>query len=180
MALVVGGGYAQYCPAHESHALPVPAGVTLTEAAAIPETFFTVWHNAFERGRLRAGEALLVHGGSSGIGTAAIQLAKAFAARVVATAGSDEKCQAADVSGQTQPLTIRPKTSSPRPRPDRRQRGGRDFGHGRGQLHRAKLRGSGNSCKRLAGRIGHEMAPSCGGGRPRGADRGAGRCKSND
>jgi NADPH2:quinone reductase len=94
MALVVGGGYAQYCPAHESHALPVPAGVTLTEAAAIPETFFTVWHNAFERGRLRAGEALLVHGGSSGIGTAAIQLAKAFGARVIATAGSEEKCQA--------------------------------------------------------------------------------------
>ena len=94
MALVVGGGYAQYCPAHESHALPVPAGVTLTEAAAIPETFFTVWHNVFERGRLRAGETLLVHGGSSGIGTAAIQLAKAFDARVIATAGSEEKCQA--------------------------------------------------------------------------------------
>ena len=94
MAPVVGGGYAQYCPAHESHALPVPAGLTLTEAAAIPETFFTVWHNVFERGRLRAGETLLVHGGSSGIGTAAIQLAKAFGARVIATAGSEEKCQA--------------------------------------------------------------------------------------
>jgi NADPH2:quinone reductase len=94
MALVVGGGYAQYCPAYESHALPVPAGVTLTEAAAIPEAFFTVWHNVFERGRLRAGETLLVHGGSSGIGTAAIRLAKAFGARVVATAGSEEKCQA--------------------------------------------------------------------------------------
>jgi len=94
MALVVGGGYAQYCPAHESHALPVPAGLTLTEAAAIPETFFTVWHNVFERGRLRAGETLLVHGGSSGIGTAAIRLAKAFGARVIATAGSEEKCQA--------------------------------------------------------------------------------------
>ena len=94
MALVVGGGYAQYCPAHESHALPVPAGLTLTEAAAIPETFFTVWHNVFERGRLRAGKTLLVHGGSSGIGTAAIRLAKAFGARVIATAGSEEKCQA--------------------------------------------------------------------------------------
>jgi putative PIG3 family NAD(P)H quinone oxidoreductase len=94
MALVVGGGYAEYCPAHESHALPLPRGLTPIEAAAIPETFFTVWHNAFERGRLRAGETLLVHGGSSGIGTAAIQLAKAFGARVVTTAGSAEKCEA--------------------------------------------------------------------------------------
>jgi NADPH:quinone reductase-like Zn-dependent oxidoreductase len=94
MALVVGGGYAQYCPAHEGHALPVPTGLTLIEAAAIPETFFTVWHNPFERGRLTAGETLLVHGGSSGIGTAAIQLAKPLGARVIATAGSDEKCEA--------------------------------------------------------------------------------------
>jgi NADPH2:quinone reductase len=94
MALVVGGGYAQYCAAHESHALPVPRGLTLIEAAAIPETFFTVWHNAFERGRLTAGETLLVHGGSSGIGTAAIQLAKALGARVIATAGSESKCEA--------------------------------------------------------------------------------------
>ncbi|HEY7664122.1 MAG TPA: alcohol dehydrogenase catalytic domain-containing protein, partial [Xanthobacteraceae bacterium] len=76
MALVVGGGYAEYCPAHESHALLLPPGLTRIEAAAIPETFFTVWHNVFERGRLQAGETLLVHGGSSGIGTAAIQLAK--------------------------------------------------------------------------------------------------------
>jgi putative PIG3 family NAD(P)H quinone oxidoreductase len=94
MALVVGGGYAEYCPAHESHCLPVPAGLTLTEAAAIPETFFTVWHNTFERGQLKAGETLLVHGGSSGIGTTAIQLAKAFGARVITTAGSAEKCEA--------------------------------------------------------------------------------------
>jgi NADPH:quinone reductase len=94
MALVVGGGYAEYCAAHEGHCLPLPAGLTLVEAAAIPETFFTVWHNVFERGRLKAGETLLVHGGSSGIGTAAIQLAKAFGARVVATAGSAEKCAA--------------------------------------------------------------------------------------
>src|SRR5213078_2816490 len=94
MALVVGGGYAEYCPAHETHALPVPAGLTLIAAAAIPETFFTVWHNAFERGRLKAGETLLIHGVSSGIGTAAIQLAKAFGARVIATAGSAEKCDA--------------------------------------------------------------------------------------
>jgi putative PIG3 family NAD(P)H quinone oxidoreductase len=94
MALVVGGGYAQFCAAHESHALPVPPAVTLIEAAAIPETFFTVWHNVFERGRLTAGETLLVHGGSSGIGTTAIQLAKAFGARVIVTAGSKEKCEA--------------------------------------------------------------------------------------
>jgi NADPH:quinone reductase len=94
MALVVGGGYAEYCPAHENHALPVPEGLTLVAAAAIPETFFTVWHNVFERGRLKAGETLLVHGGSSGIGTAAIQLAKAFGARVITTAGSAEKCDA--------------------------------------------------------------------------------------
>src|SRR5690606_21551215 len=88
MALVSGGGYAEYCVAHEDHCLPIPAGIDLIEAAAIPETYFTVWHNVFERGRLAAGETLLVHGGSSGIGTTAIQLAKAFGARVVATAGS--------------------------------------------------------------------------------------------
>src|SRR5207302_6996847 len=94
MALVVGGGYAQYCPAHESHCLPVPAGLSMVEAAAIPETFFTVWYNMFERGKLKAGETLLVHGGSSGIGTAAIQLAKAAGAQVVTTAGTAEKCEA--------------------------------------------------------------------------------------
>src|SRR5512139_2396667 len=94
MALVVGGGYAEYCLAHESHCLAVPPGLSAVEAAAIPETFFTVWHNTFERGRLQAGETLLVHGGSSGIGTAAIQLAKAFGARVITTAGSAEKCEA--------------------------------------------------------------------------------------
>jgi len=94
MALVVGGGYAQYCLAHQDHALAVPSNLSPIEAAAFPETFFTVWHNAFERGRLRGGETLLVHGGSSGIGTAAIQLAKAFGARVITTAGSPAKCDA--------------------------------------------------------------------------------------
>src|SRR6478735_3428971 len=94
MALVVGGGYAEYCLAHESHCLPVPPTLSMIEAAAIPETFLTVWHNTFERGGLKAGETLLVHGGSSGIGTAAIQLAKAFGARVITTAGSPEKCDA--------------------------------------------------------------------------------------
>jgi NADPH2:quinone reductase len=94
MALVSGGGYAQYCTAHESHALAVPASLSMNEAAGVPETFFTVWHNVFERGALQAGETLLIHGGSSGIGTTAIQLAKAFGARVIVTAGSKEKCDA--------------------------------------------------------------------------------------
>src|SRR6266540_2179246 len=93
-ALVAGGGYAEYCPVHESNALPVPAGLSTVEAAAIPETFFTVWTNVFERGGLKAGETLLVHGGSSGIGTTAIMLAKSFGARVITTAGSPEKCEA--------------------------------------------------------------------------------------
>lgn len=93
-ALAPGGGYAEYCVVHESNALPIPHGFTFTEAAAIPETFFTVWHNVFQRGGLKAGEVLLVHGGSSGIGTTAIQLAAAFGAKVLTTAGSEEKCEA--------------------------------------------------------------------------------------
>jgi NADPH2:quinone reductase len=99
MALVVGGGYAQYCAAHESACLPVPPGLSMNEAAAIPETFFTVYHNLFERGRLKSGETMLVHGGSSGIGTAAIQLAHARGARVITTAGSAEKCEACRTLG---------------------------------------------------------------------------------
>ncbi|MGH7097007.1 MAG: alcohol dehydrogenase catalytic domain-containing protein, partial [Stellaceae bacterium] len=91
-ALVAGGGYAEYCTAPAPQCLPVPKGLTLAEAAALPETFFTVWTNVFDRGRLRTGETFLVHGGTSGIGTAAIQLAHAFGARVLATAGSAEKC----------------------------------------------------------------------------------------
>jgi NADPH2:quinone reductase len=93
-ALVSGGGYAPYCTAHETHALPLPQNLSVIAAAAIPETFFTVWHNAFERGGLKPGETLLVHGGSSGIGTTAIQLAKALGSRVITTAGSAEKCDA--------------------------------------------------------------------------------------
>jgi NADPH2:quinone reductase len=93
-ALVAGGGYAEFCPVHETNALPIPGGLSEVEAAAIPETFFTVWHNAFERGALQSGETLLIHGGSSGIGTTAIQLAKAFGARVITTAGTAEKCEA--------------------------------------------------------------------------------------
>ena len=93
-ALVAGGGYAEFCPAPAEQCLPVPAGMTLIEAAALPETFFTVWTNVFDRGRLQNGETLLVHGGSSGIGTTAIMLGRAFGARVFATAGSGEKCEA--------------------------------------------------------------------------------------
>ena len=93
-ALVPGGGYAEYAVVHEDNALPLPPGLSFTEAAAIPETFFTVWTNVFDRGRLKEGETLLVHGGSSGIGTTAIMLGKAFGAVVAVTAGSDEKCKA--------------------------------------------------------------------------------------
>ncbi|MCX7303026.1 MAG: NAD(P)H-quinone oxidoreductase [Hyphomicrobiales bacterium] len=93
-ALTPGGGYAEYVTVHESNALPVPGGFTLTEAAALPENYFTVWHNVFQRGGLKQGETLLVHGGSSGIGTTAIQLAAAFGAYVITTAGSAEKCTA--------------------------------------------------------------------------------------
>ncbi|HOV04647.1 MAG TPA: NAD(P)H-quinone oxidoreductase, partial [Kaistiaceae bacterium] len=88
-------GYAEYVTVHGSNALSIPAGLSMAEAAAIPETFFTVWHNVFERGRLLAGERFLVHGGTSGIGTTAIQLAKAFGAEVFTTAGSAAKCEAA-------------------------------------------------------------------------------------
>jgi putative PIG3 family NAD(P)H quinone oxidoreductase len=93
-ALVIGGGYAEYAPAPAVQCLPVPKGLSLIEAAGIPETFFTVWTNVFERGRLKAGETLLVHGGASGIGTTAIQVANRLGATVLATAGSPEKCQA--------------------------------------------------------------------------------------
>ncbi|MEO1543990.1 MAG: NAD(P)H-quinone oxidoreductase [Pseudomonadota bacterium] len=94
MALVNGGGYAEYCIAEAPACIPVPSGVSLTEAAGVPETFFTVWHNVFQRGALQSGEWFMVHGGTSGIGVTAIQLAKAFGATVVSTAGSDDKCDA--------------------------------------------------------------------------------------
>ena len=93
-ALVAGGAYAEYCAVPSEQCLPVPRGLSLAHAAAIPETFFTVWTNLFDRGKLREGETVLVHGGTSGIGTTAIQLARAFGAIVIATAGSDEKCEA--------------------------------------------------------------------------------------
>lgn len=93
-ALVAGGGYAQRAAVPQEQCLPIPNGLTAIQAAGIPETFFTVWTNVFQRGKLQAGETILIHGGTSGIGTTAIQLAKAFGARVIATAGSDEKCKA--------------------------------------------------------------------------------------
>lgn len=93
-ALLPGGGYAEYVATPAAHCLPIPSGMDLKQAACLPETFFTVWSNVFTRGGLKAGERFLVHGGSSGIGTTAIQLANAFGARVFATAGSDEKCAA--------------------------------------------------------------------------------------
>ncbi len=94
MSLVAGGGYAQYCLAQAAQAMAVPASLSMIEAAAIPETLMTVWHNVFERGALKTGETLLIHGGSSGIGTMAIQLAKAFGAKVIVTVGSQEKADA--------------------------------------------------------------------------------------
>ena len=92
MALVAGGGYAEFCVAPSAQCLPIPSRLSVAEAGGVPETFFTVWANVFDRGRLREGETLLVHGGSSGIGTTAIQMAARFGARVIATAGSPEKC----------------------------------------------------------------------------------------
>jgi putative PIG3 family NAD(P)H quinone oxidoreductase len=93
-ALVAGGGYAERAAVPHEQCLPIPQGLTAIQAAGLPETFFTVWTNVFQRGKLQAGESILIHGGTSGIGTTAIQLAKAFGARVLATAGSDEKCDA--------------------------------------------------------------------------------------
>jgi NADPH2:quinone reductase len=98
-ALVAGGGYAEYCVAPAPQCLPVPRGMTVVTAGAIPETFFTVWTNVFQRGRLQRGESILIHGGSSGIGTTAIQLARTMGARVFATAGSAEKCAACERLG---------------------------------------------------------------------------------
>lgn len=106
-ALLNGGGYAQYAIAEETSALPVPAGLDTITAAAIPETFFTVWHNVFQRGGLKAGEWFMVHGGTSGIGTTAIQLALAFGAKVIATAGSAEKCRACLDLGATRAVNYR-------------------------------------------------------------------------
>ncbi|MEX2631619.1 MAG: NAD(P)H-quinone oxidoreductase [Tistlia sp.] len=106
-ALVGGGGYAEYCAAPGPQCLPVPEGLSLLEAAALPETYFTVWTNVFERGRLKAGETLLVHGGSSGIGTTAIQLARQFGARVFTTVGNAEKARACEALGAERAINYR-------------------------------------------------------------------------
>jgi putative PIG3 family NAD(P)H quinone oxidoreductase len=106
-ALLPGGGYAEYVSCPAAHALPVPKGISMKEAACLPETFFTVWSNVFMRGGLQAGERFLVHGGSSGIGTTAIQLARAFGARVFATAGSAEKCKACTGLGAERAINYR-------------------------------------------------------------------------
>ncbi len=106
-ALLNGGGYAHYCLVEDGSALPVPAGLSLMEAAALPETVFTVWHNVFQRGGLKAGETLLVHGGASGIGTTAIQIAKAMGARVLTTAGSAAKCAALTALGADRAINYR-------------------------------------------------------------------------
>lgn len=107
MALVNGGGYATHCIGEAAATLPIPAGLSMQHAAGVPETFFTVWHNVFERGGLKAGDWFLVHGGSSGIGTTAIQLAKAFGAKVLTTAGSQEKCDACLALGADRAINYR-------------------------------------------------------------------------
>ena len=106
-ALVPGGGYAEYCVAHENNTLPVPPGLSLVEAAALPETFFTVWANLFQRGKLKAGETVLIHGGTSGIGTTATMLSKVFGATVAVTVGSEEKRQACLALGASLAINYR-------------------------------------------------------------------------
>jgi NADPH2:quinone reductase len=106
-ALVQGGGYAEFCVAPVVQCLPVPKGLSLVEAASLPETFFTVWSNVFDRGRLSTGETLLVHGGASGIGVAAIQIATALGVKVIATVGSDEKCRAIEKLGVVRAINYR-------------------------------------------------------------------------
>ena len=106
-ALVMGGGYAEYCNVPASQCLPVPENLSFVEAASLPETFFTVWSNVFDRGQLKEGESLLVHGGSSGIGVAAIQMAKALGSTVYTTAGSDEKCKFCEELGAAKAINYK-------------------------------------------------------------------------
>ena len=141
MSLVAGGGYAQYCIAQDAQAMAVPPALSMLEAGAVPETLMTVWHNVFERGALKAGETLLIHGGSSGIGTMAIQLAKAFGAKVIVTVGSKEKADAclklgADhaINYKTEDFVAEVKTATGGHRRQRHPR------HGRRRLRRAQLR----------------------------------------
>ena len=151
-ALVVGGGYAQYCLAYEPHALPVPPALSMVEAAAIPETFFTCWQNMFMRADVKTGDWVLVHGGTSGIGTTAIMLAKAFGAKVITTAGSAEKCAAAKKLGADVAVNYKTEdfvavtkeaTGGAGRQPDRR--------HRRRRLRRSQLRGRGRAGRHRAG-----------------------------
>ena len=138
-ALVAGGGYAQLCVAPVGQCLPVPQGLTDVEAASLPETFFTVWSNVFDRVKLQAGETLLVQGGSSGIGVTAIQMAKALGAKVIATAGSDAKCEACLKLGADHAINYKTQDFAEEAKKltggDRRQR---DPGHGRRRLRGAR------------------------------------------
>src|SRR5665213_2388536 len=109
-ALVTGGGYAEYCNVPEGQCLPIPDNLTFIEAASLPETFFTVWSNVFDRGNLKKGESLLVHGGSSGIGVAAIQMANALGSTVYVTAGSNEKCRFCDKLGAAKAINYKTET----------------------------------------------------------------------
>jgi NADPH2:quinone reductase len=106
-ALVIGGGYAEYCNVPEGQCLPIPGNLTFVEAASLPETFFTVWSNVFDRGKLQPGESLLVHGGSGGIGVTAIQMASALGNKVYTTAGSDEKCRLCEQLGATKAINYK-------------------------------------------------------------------------
>jgi NADPH2:quinone reductase len=106
-ALVIGGGYAEYCTAPQGQCLPIPENLSFAEAASLPETFFTVWSNVFDRGRLQPGETLLVHGGSSGIGATAIQMATALGSKVYVTAGSNEKCKFCEDLGATKAINYK-------------------------------------------------------------------------
>ncbi len=151
-ALVVGGGYAQYCLAYEPHALPVPPQLSMVEAAAIPETFFTCWQNMFMRADVKNGDWVLVHGGTSGIGTTAIMLAKAFGAKVITTAGSDEKCAAAKKLGADVAVNYKTEDFVAVTKDcDRRQGRQPDRRHRRRRLRRPQLRGRGRPGRDRAG-----------------------------
>ena len=140
MSLVAGGGYAQYCIAQDAQAMAVPPSLTMQEAGAIPETLMTVWHNVFERGALKPGETLLVHGGSSGIGTMAIMLAKALGSKVIVTVGSKDKADACLKLGADHAINYKTRGfRRSREEVHRRQRRQCHPRHGRRRLHRPQL-----------------------------------------
>ena len=171
-ALVAGGGYAQLCVAPVGQCLPVPQGLTDIEAASLPETFFTVWSNVFDRVKLQPGETLLVQGGTSGIGVTAIQMAKALGSKVIATAGSDDKCEAC-LQARRRPRHQLPDPGLCRGSEEAHRRAGRrrDPRHGRRRLRRARgglpgrgrparhHRGAGRREERIQRRRGAAQAP---------------------